>query len=146
MQLPRYAGTILCALIASFGTSASASAEETEIAFMPRTMTVTLLNPGGKYVAVDLKHIPEGGTCRMDEGAVIVRVEGGAAGMTRVRYAAPQTASGGCPFMTTFDLSNEDYAKARADFAAKEADAKARIEQMKKSLGDAWNDLVGNKN
>jgi hypothetical protein len=29
-----------------------------ELAFMPRTMTVTLLNEGGKYVAVDLKHIP----------------------------------------------------------------------------------------
>jgi hypothetical protein len=26
-----------------------------ELAFMPRTMTVTLLNDGGKYVAVDLK-------------------------------------------------------------------------------------------
>jgi len=35
---------------------------------MPRTMTVTLLNEGGKYVAIDLKHIPQGGSCRMDEG------------------------------------------------------------------------------
>ena len=40
-----------------------------ELAFMPRTMTVTLLNEGGKYVAVDLKHIPQGGTCRMDKDA-----------------------------------------------------------------------------
>jgi hypothetical protein len=35
-------------------------------AFMPRTMTVTLLNDGGKYVAVDLKHIAKGESCRMD--------------------------------------------------------------------------------
>ena len=26
-----------------------------ELAFMPRTMTVTLLNEGGKYVAIDLE-------------------------------------------------------------------------------------------
>jgi hypothetical protein len=32
-----------------------------ELAYMPSTMTVTLLNEGGKYVVVDLKHIPEGG-------------------------------------------------------------------------------------
>ena len=46
-----------------------------ELAFMPRTMTVTLLNDGGKYVAVDLKHISQGGTCRMDKDATIARVK-----------------------------------------------------------------------
>jgi hypothetical protein len=82
-----------------------------EIAFMPSTMTVTLLNEGGKYVAIDLKHIPQGGTCRMDKDATIVRVGPGAIpGTTRVRYAAAQIASGGCPFLTAFDLPDADYA------------------------------------
>jgi hypothetical protein len=47
---------------------------------MPRTMTVTLLNDGGKYVAVDLKHIAKGESCRMDEGATIARVGQGEPG------------------------------------------------------------------
>src|SRR5215468_2918645 len=60
-----------------------------ELAFMPRTLNVTLLNEGGKYVAVDLKHIPQGGTCRMDEGATIARMGPGAnPGTIRVRYVA----------------------------------------------------------
>jgi len=43
---------------------------------------------GGKYVAVDLKHIPEGGTCRMDKDATIFRVgRGRTPGTTQVRYA-----------------------------------------------------------
>jgi hypothetical protein len=33
----------------------------------PRMMTVTLFNEGGKYVGVDLKHIQQGETCRMDK-------------------------------------------------------------------------------
>src|SRR6478736_6416841 len=70
-----------------------------ELAFMPRTMTVTLLNEGGKYVAVDLKHNAQGGTCRMDEDATIARIGAGALGTTQVRYAAAQISSGGCPFM-----------------------------------------------
>ena len=44
-----------------------------ELAFMPATTSVTLLNEGGKYVAVDLKHIPEGGQYRMDKDATIAR-------------------------------------------------------------------------
>jgi hypothetical protein len=72
-----------------------------ELAFMPHEVTVTLLNEGGKYVAVDLKHIPEGGTCRMDKDAAIARIGPGAKpGTTRVRYAGVQMSSGGCPFMT----------------------------------------------
>lgn len=70
-----------------------------ELAFMSRTMTVTLLNEGGKYVAVDLKHIAQGGSCRMDQDATIARVGPGTTGTTRVRYAAAQISSGGCPFM-----------------------------------------------
>ena len=49
-----------------------------ELAFMSRTMTVTLLNEGGKYVAIDLKHIAQGGNCRMDKDATIARVGPGA--------------------------------------------------------------------
>ena len=127
-------------------TPASAEDSGVELAFMPRTMTVTLLNEGGKYVAVDLKHIPEGGTCRMDEGAAILRVGPGTTpGTTLVRYAAPQTSSGGCPFLTMFALSNTDYAAARAAFLAKEADAKQKVEDLRKQLGDKWNELTGKK-
>jgi hypothetical protein len=62
-----------------------------ELAFMPRTMTVTLLNEGGKYVAIDLKHIPQGGACRMDKDATIARLGAGAApGTVQVRYVAAQ--------------------------------------------------------
>ena len=65
--------------------------ESVELAFMPATRTVTLLNEGGKYVAVDMKHIPEGGQCRMDKDATLVRIGPGATpGTTRVRYAAAQ--------------------------------------------------------
>jgi hypothetical protein len=117
-----------------------------ELAFMPRAMSVTLLNEGGKYVAIDLKHIPQGGTCRMDQDAIIIRVGPGAtAGLTRVRYAAPQISSGGCPFLTQFDMSNEDYQVARAAFKEKEAEATRKVEQLKKDLGDKWDEVTGKK-
>ena len=79
-------------LIASaLSAQAQATDPGVEFAFMPRSMTVTLLNEGGKYVAIDLKHIPQGGTCRMDKDATIARVGVGASpGTTRVRYAAPR--------------------------------------------------------
>ena len=45
------------ALIAcTFPVHAQATDPGVELAFMPRTMTVTLLNEGGKYVLVELKH------------------------------------------------------------------------------------------
>lgn len=141
----RAAAVFSIAVVAAVAVPPAVRAEDADIVFMPRTMTVTLLNEGGKYVAVDLKHIPQGGTCRIDEGAVIVRVEGASAGMTRVRYVAPQTHSGGCPFLTTFDIPTDDFKKAQVDFAAKEPDAKAKVEQIKKSIGNKWNDIVGNK-
>jgi hypothetical protein len=118
----------------------------TELAFMPRTMIVTLLNEGGKYVAIDLKHIPEGGTCRMDEGATIIRVGIGATPeTTRVRYVAPQVSSGGCPFLTQFDLPTSEYAAARAAFLQKEAEASKKMEQIKKELGEKWDEVMGKK-
>ena len=110
-----------------------------ELAFMPATINVTLLNEGGKYVAVDLKHIPEGGQCRMDKDATIVRVGPGTApGTTRVRYAAAQLSTGGCPFMTTFDLPDADYAKGRAAFVEMKDDAWKKVDEIKKDLGDKW--------
>jgi hypothetical protein len=45
---------------------------------MPRMMTVTLLNEGGKYVAIDLKHITQGGACRMDKHATIAQIRAAA--------------------------------------------------------------------
>ena len=116
-----------------------------ELAFMPRTMTVTLLNEGGKYVAVDLKHIPQGGTCRMDKDATIARIGAGALGTTQVRYAAAQISSGGCPFMTTFDLSDADYAAARAAFVAMKDEASKKVDGIKKELGEKWDEVTGKK-
>lgn len=117
-----------------------------ELAFMPRTMIVTLLNDGGKYVAIDLKHIAQGGSCRMDEGATIARVGPGAApGTVRVRYAAAQVSSGGCPFMTSFDLPAADYAEARAAFVEKKDEAWKKVDEIKKDLGNKWDELIGKK-
>jgi hypothetical protein len=117
-----------------------------ELAFMPAIKTVTLLNEGGEYIAIDLKHIPQGGTCRMEKDATIFKVGAGTvAGTVQVRYAAPQTNSGGCPFMTTFELSGDEYAAARAAFVVKEDDPKKKVEQLKKDLGDKWDEVIGRK-
>jgi hypothetical protein len=115
-----------------------------EFAFMPRTMTVTLLNEGGKYVAIDLKHIAQGGTCRMDKDATIARVGEGDRGMVRVRYAAAQISSGGCPFMTTFDIPAAEYAQGRAEFVAKKDEA-WKVDEIKNDLGTKWEELTGKK-
>jgi hypothetical protein len=127
-------------------TPVHGEASSYELAFMPRTMPVTLLNDGGKYVAIDLKHIPQGGTCRMEKDAIVMRVgpstKGGA---TLVRYVAPQTSSGGCPFLTAFELSDADYTAARSAFLAAEADAWKRVDELKKQLGDKWDELTGKK-
>ena len=116
-----------------------------EFAFMPRTMEVTLLNEGGKYVAIDLKHIAQGEKCRMDKDATIARVGNGATGMVRVRYAAAQISSGGCPFLTLFDLPAADYAQARAAFVESKEAAWKKVDDIKKDLGEKWEDLTGKK-
>jgi hypothetical protein len=136
--------------IAPFGLASTALAQAgdqgTELAFMPRTLDVTLLNEGGKYVAIDLKHIPQGGTCRMDKDATIARMGPGASpGTTRVRYVAPQVNSGGCPFLTAFDLSDEDYAVARGKFVQMKEEATKKVEELKKDLGDKWDEITGKK-
>ena len=133
-----------------FATTISAQAQApdagVELAFMPSTMTVTLLNEGGKYVAVDVKHIPQGGTCRMDKDAAIARVGPGVSpGTTRVRYAAVQVSSGGCPFLTAFDLPDADYAAARAVFVQMKDDAWKKVDGIKKDLRDKWNEVTGTK-
>ncbi len=95
------------------------------------------MNEGGKYVAIDLKHIAQGEKCRMDKDATIARVGEGAAGMVRVRYAAAQISSGGCPFLTMFDLPAADYAQARAEFVASKDAAWKKIDEIKKDLGES---------
>ena len=120
---------------------------EHRVGFHAGTTTVTLLNEGGKYVAVDLKHIPEGDTCRMDKDATIFKIgPGRTPGTIRVRYAAPQISSGGCPFfLTIFELPETEYAAARAAFVAKEDEAKKKVEEIKEDLGDKWNEVTGQK-
>ncbi len=114
------------ALVAALALSLSclAHAEETsrhvELAFMPRTMDVTLLNEGGTFVTVDMKTIAKGEKCRVEKDTVVMKVGAGAtSGAIRVRYAAPQFNHGGCPFMTEFELSEADYNVGRTAFTAK---------------------------
>ena len=138
-----FSASAMCAL--ALGAQAQSSDPGVELGFMPHTTTVTLLNEDGKYVAIDLKHIAQGETCRMDKDATIARVGPGAPGMVRVRYAAAQISAGGCPFMTTFDLPEGDYAKARASFVEKKDEAWKKVDGFKKDLGDKWDELTGKK-
>ena len=142
-----HSGSLLAFVVLTSTLPLEAQTESgTELAFMPRTMSVTLLNEGGKYVVIDLKHIPQGGTCRMDKDATILRVGPGATEETiRVRYAAPQLSSGGCPFLTEFDLPAADYNAARADFVQKEEEATKKVEQLKNDLGEKWDEVTGKK-
>jgi hypothetical protein len=137
--------TVIALLAATLPLRAQSVDPGVELAFMPRTMTVTLLNEGGKYVAIDLKHIPQGGSCRMDKDATIARVGPGATGTTQVRYAAAQISAGGCPFMTTFDLPNADYAAARDAFVAMKDEATNKVDVIKKELGEKWDQVTGKK-
>jgi hypothetical protein len=142
-----FCGSLSALALLTFSLPGSAQSADpgVELAFIPRTMTVTLLNDGGKYVAIDLKHIPQGGTCRMDKDATVARVGPGAPGTTQVRYAAPQMSAGGCPFMTTFDLSDADYAAARAAFVAMKEEASKKVDGIKKELGEKWDEVTGKK-
>lgn len=120
--------------------------DSVELALMPVTRTVTLLNEGGKYVAIDMKHIAAGGECRMEKDATLVRIGPGAPpGTTRVRYAAVQLSPGGCPFMTTFDLPDSDYATGRAAFVAMKDEAWKKVDEIKKELGEKWDEVTGKK-
>ena len=82
----------------------------------------------------------------MDKDATIARAGAGASpGTTRVRYVAAQVSSGGCPFMTTFDLPDAEYATARATFVQMKDDAWKKVDEMKKDLGDTWHEVTGQK-
>jgi hypothetical protein len=106
-------------------------------------MDVTLLNEGGKFVTVDLKKLSKGDKCHLEKDAVIMKVAPGAMpGTTRVRYAAANFTHGGCPFMTEFEISDADYTSARAAFTAKTDEAQKKIDDVKKQLGDKWNELT----
>jgi hypothetical protein len=147
MKTPAFGAIVASALIASaLSAQTQASDLGVELAFMPLTMTVTLLNDGGKYVAIDLKHIPQGGTCRIDKDATIARLGPGASpGTTRVRYAAGQVSPGGCPFLTAFDLPDADYGAARALFVEMKDNASKKVDEIKKDLGEKWDEVTGKK-
>jgi hypothetical protein len=126
-------------------TPAAQAQSQADLAFMPSTATVTLLNEGGKYV--DLKHIDQGGKCRMDESATIMRIgPGTSAGTTRVRYVAPQLSPGGCPFLTEFEMPSDQFALARKSFEDKKEQAENKIADLKNQLGDKWDEALGRKN
>jgi hypothetical protein len=138
---------VLALLACLFPVRAGATGPGPELAFMRHSMNVTLLNEGGKYVVVDMKHIPKGGTCRMVEDATIARVgPGEKPGTTRVRYVGIQVSAGGCPFLTTFDMADSDYAAARAAFLQMKEEASKKVEGVKKDLGRKWDEVIGNKN
>jgi hypothetical protein len=133
-------------MVSALSAQAQAADPGTEMAFMPNTTTVTVLNEGGKNVAIDLKHIPQGGTCRVDKDDLIARVGPGAqTGTTRVRSVGAELTAGGCPFLTTFDLPDADYAAARAVFVHMKDDAWKKVDGIKQSLGDKWNEVIGVK-
>src|SRR4029450_86261 len=88
----------------TLGAQAQTPDPGVEFGFLPNTMSVTLLNEGGKYVAIDLKHIAQGEKCRMDKDATIARVGPGAPGMVRVRYAAAQISSLGVLALSALTL------------------------------------------
>ena len=145
--------TSTSALVAALALSLSsvAYAEETnrhaELAFMPRTMDVTLLNEGGTFVTVDMKTIAKGEKCRLEKNTVVMKVAAAAtSGAVRVRYAAPQFNHGGCPFMTEFELSEADYNLGRAAFTAKSEDATKVIDHSTKKLRDNSDESAALKN
>ena len=140
----RCLSTIAVFLVMTNAAQAQSADPGVEFAFMPQERMVRLLNEGGKYVAVDLKHIPEGGTCRIDKDAALARIGPGAMpGTTRVRYAGVQISSGGCPFMTTFDLPDAEYAKGRAAFVQMKEDASHKVDEIKKDLMEKWSEVMG---
>jgi hypothetical protein len=138
--------SVIALLASALPLQAQSADPGVELAFMSRTISVTLLNEGGKYVAVDLKHIGQGESCRMDKDATIARVGTGTApATTRVRYIAAQVSSGGCPFLTSFDLPDADYASARAAFVGMKDEAWKKVDAIKKELGEKWDEVIAKK-
>jgi hypothetical protein len=150
MKMKSTLNSLFVAMSLAFAPVALASAAKAEtadnsieLAFLPSAMDVTLLNEGGKFVTVDLKKLAKGEKCHLEKDAVIMKVAPGATtGTTRVRYAAANFSHGGCPFMTEFELSDADYTAARAAFTAKTDEAQKKVDDLKKQLGDKWNELT----
>jgi hypothetical protein len=136
---------LAAAVLAAASSIARAESADSgiELAFLQSAMDVTLLNEGGKFVTVDMKKIAQGEKCHMEKDSTIMKVGTGAAPATiRVRYAAPNLSHGGCPFMTEFEISDADYTAARAAFTAKTEEASKKVDDLKKQLGDKWNELT----
>jgi hypothetical protein len=141
-----YAASAIALLACPLALQAQSPDATVELAFMPSAKEVILLNEGGKYIAIDMKHIAQGESCRMDKDATIIRVgSGGSPGTVRVRYAAGQLSSGGCPFLTMFDLPEVEYLEGRARFLNMKEEAWRKIDQIKKDLGEKWDELIGKK-
>jgi hypothetical protein len=51
----------------------------------------------------------------------------------------------GCPFLTMFGMPTADYQAARASFKESEAEASRKVEQLKKNLGEKWDEVTGKK-
>ncbi|RUP09738.1 MAG: hypothetical protein EKK38_09240 [Hyphomicrobium sp.] len=137
--------TLIAAAFAVIPFSAHAADADNgvELAFLPSARDVTLLNEGGKFVTVDMKKLAKGDKCHLEKDAVIMKVGPGAEpATTRVRYGAPNLSHGGCPFMTEFEIPDADYTAARAAFTAKTDEASKKIDDLKKQLGDKWNELT----
>lgn len=146
--LPKHMLIAVAAAAAAVPFSAHAADADAgiELAFMPSAMDVTLLNDGGKFVTVDMKKLAKGDKCHLEKDAVIMKVgPGSTPATTLVRYAAPNLSHGGCPFMTEFELPDADYTAARAAFTAKSDEASKKIDDLKKQLGDKWNELTQQK-
>ena len=47
--------------------------------------------------------------------------------------------------MTEFELSDADYTTAGAAFTAKTDEANKKVDDLKKQLGEKWNELTGEK-
>jgi hypothetical protein len=47
--------------------------------------------------------------------------------------------------LTEFDLPAADYNAARADFVQREEKATKKVEQLKKDLGEKWDEVTGKK-
>jgi len=140
--------TLIAAAFAAIPFSAQAADADkgVELAFLPSARDVTLLNEGGKFVTVDMKKLAKGDKCHLEKDAVIMKVGPGAEpATTRVRYGAPNLSHGGCPFMTEFEIPDADYTAARAAFTAKTDEASKKIDDLKKQLGDKWNELTQQK-
>lgn len=126
---------VIAALSALALTIVTAQAQSVvpELALLDDDADVFLLNEGGKRRLVEsFKDLPglwqkkefqkvtEGGTCRMKKGALIQMVGPGTKPDTvRVRNLFAQTAKGGCPFWTEFELNKVRYDVSRRIFELK---------------------------